>query len=89
MVKDGESSVVELTRSAIRRAQAGEHLGFIDRPLFDEAIAQAKRMDEELKDMSVEDREALFAAKPLYGVPTTFKANLAYEGIPGKFTLHA
>lgn len=82
MLKDGEISVEEMTRSAIRRAQAGEHLGFIDRPLFDEAIAQAKRMDEEIKDMSPAEREALFRAKPLYGVPTTFKANLAYQGIP-------
>ena len=82
MVKDGRISVEEMTRSAIRRAQAGEHLGFIDRPLFDEAVAQAKRMDQELKDMNPEDREALFAAKPLYGVPTTFKANVAYQGIP-------
>lgn len=82
MIKDGESSVEEVTRSAIRRARAGEHLGFIDRPLFDEAIAQAKRMDEALRDMSAEEREALFAAKPFYGVPTTFKANLPYSGIP-------
>ena len=39
-------------------------------------------MDAELKEMNAEEREALFAAKPLYGVPTTFKANIAYEGIP-------
>lgn len=82
MLKDGETSVEEVTRSAIRRAQAGDHLGFIDRPLFDGAVAQAKRMDEELKDMGADDREALFAAKPLFGVPTTFKANLPYKGIP-------
>ena len=82
MLKDGEISVEEMTRSAIRRAQAGAHLGFIDRPLFEEALAQAKQMDQHLKDLKGEDREALFAAKPLYGVPTTFKANLSFEGIP-------
>jgi amidase len=82
MLKSGETSVEEMTQSAIRRAQAGAHLGFIDRPLFDDALAQAKRMDQELKDLSADGREALFAAKPLFGVPTTFKANLAYKGIP-------
>ena len=82
MLKDGTVSVEEMTRSAIRRAQAGAHLGFIDRPLFEEAVAQAKRMDEQLKDMSADEREALFASQPLFGVPTTFKANLSYEGIP-------
>lgn len=82
LLKSGEVSVEEVTQSAIRRAQAGEHLGFIDRPLFDDAIAQAKRMDQKLKDMNADQREALFAAKPLYGVPTTFKANIAYQGIP-------
>ena len=82
MVRDGEASIEELARSAVHRAQAGEHLGFIDRPLFDEAITQAKQMDEELKNLSAEEREKLFAAKPFYGVPTTFKANLPYKGIP-------
>lgn len=82
MIKEGKISVEELTRSAIRRARAGEHLGFIDRPLFDEALAQARQMDEELKGKSAEEREVLFASKPLYGVPTTFKANLPYKGIP-------
>lgn len=82
MLKNGESTVEELTQSAIRRAQAGEHLGFIDRPLFDSALAQAKRMDKELKSLDSNQREALFADKPLYGVPTTFKANLPYQGIP-------
>ncbi len=74
MIKDRAVTVTEVVSSAIRRAQAGEHLGMIDHALFDEALAQAAAMD------AAGDFDTPFA-----GVPMTIKANAKLKGAPTSY----
>ncbi|KAF7635449.1 Amidase domain-containing protein [Meloidogyne graminicola] len=45
-----------------------------------EALAQAESCDEQLANMTKEQRKELFKTKPLFGVPFTVKANIKVKG---------
>ncbi|MBL8952826.1 MAG: hypothetical protein JNK82_18740 [Myxococcaceae bacterium] len=70
-LRAGELTAVEVVQAAIDRARAGEHLGLVDHPLYERALAQAKELD----------RVGDFSA-PFAGVPIVIKANVRLEGVP-------
>ena len=48
---------------------------------FDEALAEAKQLDEKLQKMSKEEKETLFKQKPYLGIPFTIKDCFPAQGL--------
>ena len=49
---------------------------------FSEALQEAKKMDEMLREMDQEERDSLESAMPFWGVPFTAKEAFAVAGLP-------
>lgn len=77
-IRSGHRSSADVVREHVNHAQrVNRQLNAIVNPLYEAAIEQAERCDEQLR--SAKDADGM---PPFFGVPCTIKENFAFRGMP-------